>query len=157
MIHNIGINRHSPDAGCEWRENHHRLSRDSELLDEYGTYFVPMTTAIDFTQSLSHSKNNHFFFFFFKGYNLDQNLNAAQKADVRAYSAMLDEILYSAQLYNWWMEPDNYSTVTHLTFSRALPFPLSWVLPRRMKQRVTARLNSHNMNNAERVSFQFHI
>jgi metaxin len=85
------------------------------------------------------------------GYDLDRELSEIQKADVRAYSVLLDELLYSAQLYNWWMEPTNYNTVTHLTFAKALPFPLSWFLPRRLKQRVTARLRNTDMHTSERV------
>jgi len=71
---------------------------------------------------------------------LDVKLSEGEKADVEAWSSLVQHRLHHAQLYNWWAESSNYDEVTHIVFSRALPFPLNFFLPSRHKKTVLTQL-----------------
>uniref|UniRef100_A0A7N4V1Y3 Metaxin 3 n=1 Tax=Sarcophilus harrisii TaxID=9305 RepID=A0A7N4V1Y3_SARHA len=73
-------------------------------------------------------------------YNADYQLSAKQGADTLAYIALLEEKLLPAVLHTFWIENDNYFTVTKPWFASRIPFPLSLILPGRMSKRALNRI-----------------
>ncbi|KAB0375325.1 metaxin-3 isoform X1 [Muntiacus reevesi] len=73
-------------------------------------------------------------------YNADYELSAKQGADTLAYIALLEEKLLPAVLHTFWVESDNYFTVTKPWFASRMPFPLSLILPGRMSKGALNRI-----------------
>ncbi|CAO2592988.1 MTX3, partial [Lemmus lemmus] len=73
-------------------------------------------------------------------YNADCGLSAKQGADTLAYIALLEEKLLPAVLHTFWVENDNYFTVTKPWFASRIPFPLSLILPGRMSRGALNRI-----------------
>ncbi|OBS71640.1 hypothetical protein A6R68_13783 [Neotoma lepida] len=73
-------------------------------------------------------------------YNADCELSAKQGADTLAYIALLEEKLLPAVLHTFWVENDNYFTVTKPWFASRIPFPLSLILPGRMSRGALNRI-----------------
>ncbi|KAI2538067.1 metaxin-3 isoform X4 [Macaca nemestrina] len=73
-------------------------------------------------------------------YNADYELSAKQGADTLAYIALLEEKLLPAVLHTFWVESDNYFTVTKPWFASQIPFPLSLILPGRMSKGALNRI-----------------
>ncbi|XP_069912975.1 metaxin-3 isoform X2 [Oryctolagus cuniculus] len=73
-------------------------------------------------------------------YNADYELTAKQGADTLAYVALLEEKLLPAALHTFWVESDNYFTVTKPWFASRIPFPLSLILPGRMSRGALNRI-----------------
>uniref|UniRef100_A0A2K6GED0 Metaxin 3 n=1 Tax=Propithecus coquereli TaxID=379532 RepID=A0A2K6GED0_PROCO len=80
-------------------------------------------------------------------YNADYELSAKQGADTLAYIALLEEKLLPAVLHTFWVESDNYFTVTKPWFASRIPFPLSLILPGRMSkgQIVSSPAETHKL------------
>ncbi len=49
------------------------------------------------------------------------------------------------------MDDKNYTTITHLTYSKTAPFPLNWILPRQTRKAAVARLEALGWTNKEKV------
>ncbi|KAF7250203.1 Metaxin-3 [Varanus komodoensis] len=75
-----------------------------------------------------------------RAYNADYELSAKEGADTLAYIALLEEKIYPAMLYTFWVEADNYYNVTKPWFASRIPFPLSWYLPRKMSGEAFNRI-----------------
>ncbi|NXW48290.1 MTX3 protein, partial [Nyctiprogne leucopyga] len=82
-------------------------------------------------------------------YNADYELSAKQGADTLAYVALLEEKLlpalasigkYFIMLHTFWVEAENYCSVTKPWFASRIPFPLSLYLPARMSREALNRI-----------------
>ncbi|XP_048359976.1 metaxin-3 [Sphaerodactylus townsendi] len=73
-------------------------------------------------------------------YNADYELSAKEGADTLAYIALLEEKLQPALLHTFWVEADNYYTVTKPCFGSKIPFPLNWYLPGKMSREALNRI-----------------
>ncbi len=77
-----------------------------------------------------------------KGASLSQHLNAAEKADLRAYISLVHNVLGNAMLYFCWIDEFVYSNVTKHRFGSPYSFPLKhlvpWVTRRKMKAQLSA-------------------
>ncbi|XP_027461588.1 metaxin-3 isoform X1 [Zalophus californianus] len=73
-------------------------------------------------------------------YNADYELSAKQGADTLAYIALIEEKLLPAVLHTFWVESDNYFSVTRPWFASRIPFPLSLILPGRMSKGALNRI-----------------
>lgn len=71
-----------------------------------------------------------------KGINLSEHLDASQKADMKAYMSLVNNVLYSAELYLTWCHDDTYNTSTYQRYSFAMPFPLNMILTWRKRRTV---------------------
>ncbi|XP_005088908.1 metaxin-1 [Aplysia californica] len=70
----------------------------------------------------------------------DFELSTKQSADVIAFSAMLEEKLLPALLHLWWMDDKTFVDVTRPWYSRVIPFPLNFFLPRRTQKKAEMRV-----------------
>ncbi|KAG8598688.1 hypothetical protein GDO81_002706 [Engystomops pustulosus] len=73
-------------------------------------------------------------------YNADYVLSAREGSDTLAYVALLEEKLLPAILHTFWVDPDNYSSVTRPWYASRIPFPLRFYLPGRMYREALNRI-----------------
>ncbi|NWV86414.1 MTX3 protein, partial [Dasyornis broadbenti] len=73
-------------------------------------------------------------------YNADYELSAKQGADTLAYIALLEEKLLPAMLHTFWIEAENYCSVTKPWFASRIAFPLSLYLPGKMSREALNRI-----------------
>ncbi|NXX65261.1 MTX3 protein, partial [Spizella passerina] len=73
-------------------------------------------------------------------YNADYDLSAKQGADTLAYIALLEEKLLPALLHTFWIEAENYCSVTKPWFAARIAFPLSLYLPGKMSREALNRI-----------------
>ncbi|XP_039946712.1 metaxin-3 isoform X3 [Hirundo rustica] len=73
-------------------------------------------------------------------YNADYDLSAKQGADTLAYIALLEEKLLPALLHTFWVEAENYCSVTKPWFASRIAFPLSLYLPGKMSREALNRI-----------------
>ncbi|XP_048148117.1 metaxin-3 isoform X1 [Corvus hawaiiensis] len=73
-------------------------------------------------------------------YNADYDLSAKQGADTLAYIALLEEKLLPALLHTFWIEAENYCSVTKPWFASKIAFPLSLYLPGKMSREALNRI-----------------
>jgi metaxin len=60
-----------------------------------------------------------------KGINLTENLPAYEKANLRAYMALVNNVLYYAELYICWSHDDTYNNITKKRYGVVYPWPLN--------------------------------
>jgi hypothetical protein len=72
--------------------------------------------------------------------DLDRWLSASQRAEALAFAALIETKLQPALVYSTWCEPAAYAAHTRPAYGAALPFPLSFLLPRAQRKAVAARL-----------------
>lgn len=70
-----------------------------------------------------------------RGYDPDAALDASQRADSAAYTALITERLNVALLYSWWVDDDNYEIIRN-EYAGKLPIPLCYYLPWSMRRKV---------------------
>ncbi|KAM6230719.1 metaxin-3 isoform 2-T2 [Porphyrio hochstetteri] len=73
-------------------------------------------------------------------YNADYELSAKQGADTLAYIALLEEKLLPALLHTFWVDAENYCSVTKPWFASRIAFPLSLYLPGKMSREALNRI-----------------
>ncbi|KAM6186851.1 metaxin-3 isoform 1-T1 [Sarcoramphus papa] len=73
-------------------------------------------------------------------YNADYELSAKEGADTLAYIALLEEKLLPALLHTFWVEAENYCSVTKPWFASRIAFPLSLYLPGKMSREALNRI-----------------
>ncbi|XP_025081781.1 metaxin-2-like isoform X2 [Pomacea canaliculata] len=78
-----------------------------------------------------------------KGFALTSHLSDIERSEMRAYMAMIDNILVNAELYLAWLDETVSSEVTRPRYGCPYPWPLNWILPLRKQSEVRARLSSN--------------
>uniref|UniRef100_A0A8C0V3I4 Metaxin 3 n=1 Tax=Cyanistes caeruleus TaxID=156563 RepID=A0A8C0V3I4_CYACU len=73
-------------------------------------------------------------------YNADYDLSAKQGADTLAYIALLEEKLLPALLHTFWIEAENYCSVTKPWFASRIAFPMSLYVPGKMSREALNRI-----------------
>ncbi|XP_072272420.1 metaxin-3 [Pyxicephalus adspersus] len=73
-------------------------------------------------------------------YNADYVLSAREGSDTLAYIALLEEKLLPAMLHTFWVDAENYSSVTRPWYSSHTPFPLRFYLPGKMSREALNRI-----------------
>ncbi|XP_023248487.1 metaxin-1 isoform X2 [Copidosoma floridanum] len=62
-------------------------------------------------------------------YNPDNGTTKLQTAETAAYQTMLEECLYPALQYEWWVDEQNLNQIIRQWYCKALPFPLNFYYP----------------------------
>ncbi|XP_061672724.1 metaxin-3 isoform X1 [Syngnathoides biaculeatus] len=73
-------------------------------------------------------------------FNADYELSARQGADTMAYIALLQEKLQPALLHTFWLDAENYGSVTRPWFASRSPFPLNFLVPGRHADSARSRI-----------------
>ncbi|KAM9509793.1 metaxin-3 isoform 4-T4 [Guaruba guarouba] len=73
-------------------------------------------------------------------YNADYELSAKQGADTLAYIALLEEKLLPSLLHTFWVDAENYCSVTKPWFASSITFPLNLYLPGKMSREALNRI-----------------
>ena len=77
-----------------------------------------------------------------KGISLTEKLDAGQKADMRAYMSLVNNVLGNAELYISWQDPVTLTSVTSPRHSAPHPWPLGALLTWQKKSQVNKRLGA---------------
>jgi metaxin len=87
------------------------------------------------------------------GYPLaqDELLSDVERSDMLAFCALIEEKLYNCQLYDWWMQNDNYDNFTRLAFQNDYSFPLNILMKQQRKKAVLNHLDYIGYNSKEKV------
>ncbi|XP_075694916.1 metaxin-3 isoform X1 [Rhinoderma darwinii] len=79
-------------------------------------------------------------FFRKQKYNADYVLSAREGSDTLAYVALLEEKLFPAILHTFWVDSDNYSSVTRPWYASRTPFLLRFYLPGKLSREAVNRI-----------------
>ncbi|XP_075218438.1 metaxin-2 isoform X2 [Lycorma delicatula] len=77
-----------------------------------------------------------------KDISLTADLDSVQKADMRAFMSLVNYILFNAELYITWCDPEVYDKVTWPRNSSVYPWPLCYILTYNKRQRILKRLKA---------------
>ncbi len=77
-----------------------------------------------------------------KGTSVTQYLNAAERADLRAYMSLVHNVLGNALLYFTWLDDDVYNKYTKQRVGSPYNFPLKYLLPWTLRRKVKSQLNA---------------
>jgi len=67
-------------------------------------------------------------------------LTLTQLADQSSYIGYITESLYNCQLYNWWVDDENYQLFTNRIFASKVTFPLNFFIPYSMRSKIIQKL-----------------
>ncbi|KAJ3331930.1 hypothetical protein HDU93_009418 [Gonapodya sp. JEL0774] len=76
---------------------------------------------------------------FVQGHDLDVNLNGSERAEIHAYTALIENELYDAlvyiaiQLYNRFTDSENFTSSTQYHLSRTISFPSRYWTPQQIR------------------------
>ncbi|KAJ1519484.1 hypothetical protein ONE63_004770 [Megalurothrips usitatus] len=76
-----------------------------------------------------------------KGISLTNDLDNGQKADMRAYMSLINNVLANAELFITWCDAPTYKQVTKPRYGSVFPWPLNHLLCWQKKSSVTKRLH----------------
>ncbi|XP_063312781.1 metaxin-3 isoform X2 [Pelobates fuscus] len=79
-------------------------------------------------------------FFRKQQYNSDYGLSAKEGSDTLAYIALIEENILPAMLHTFWVDPENYASVTRPWYASRTPFPMSYFLPGKMSRDALNRI-----------------
>jgi len=82
-----------------------------------------------------------------KGVSLTTNLDVGQKADMRAYMSLVNNVLGNAELYISWVDQVTLEEVTKPRHSSVHPWPLSLILNWQKRSSVLKRLGALGWTN----------
>ncbi|XP_011301582.1 metaxin-2 [Fopius arisanus] len=75
-----------------------------------------------------------------KGARLSQDLDEAEKTDMRAYIALVNTCLANAEQYICWVEPSTLEEVTKPRHGSVYPWPLNHILNWQKERQITKKL-----------------
>ncbi|KAM8960847.1 metaxin-3 [Pelodytes ibericus] len=75
-----------------------------------------------------------------KKYNTDYVLSAKEGSDTLAYIALIEENILPAVLHTFWVDTENYSTMTRPWYAGRSPFPLCFFLPGKLSREALNRI-----------------
>jgi len=77
-----------------------------------------------------------------KGVSLTVYLNAAERADLRAYMSLVHNVLGNALLYFTWLDDEIYNNFTRHRVGSPYNFPLKYILPWTLRRKIKTQLNA---------------
>jgi len=77
-----------------------------------------------------------------KGISLTSNLDSSQRADMRAYMSLVNNVMGNAELYISWVDTTTLSEVTKPRHMSVFPWPLSHLLTWQKKNQVLKLLSA---------------
>ncbi|KAI9100605.1 hypothetical protein DFS34DRAFT_648523 [Phlyctochytrium arcticum] len=75
--------------------------------------------------------------------DLDEGCPVKQKIDTASYTSLVEDKLYDALLYNWWLDAKNVNTSTKPTLSKALRGIAGFRIPTQLQRRAEFRLKAY--------------
>lgn len=108
---------------AEVRKSSNSLRKSNDQFPVFRHHKLKLTT---FQAILNHLQNQNC--------SPDIDLNAVNLSESLAYRTMIEEKLYPAVRYLWWVDEKNYIDLTRPWYARILPFPLNYYYPGRNKR-----------------------
>jgi len=83
----------------------------------------------------------------------EKNLSLNELADQSAFIGYVSEGLNNCQMFNWWVEEENYQLFTHRVYASKVSFPLNFFIPYSMRKSIIGKLkfNDYTSENADMV------
>ncbi|XP_051169931.1 metaxin-2-like isoform X2 [Leptopilina boulardi] len=75
-----------------------------------------------------------------KGTSLSDELEATDKADMRAYISLVNDVLVNAEQYICWCEKDTLNNITKPRYGSVYPWPLNYILNWQKQSQVIKKL-----------------
>ncbi|XP_043462478.1 metaxin-2-like isoform X2 [Leptopilina heterotoma] len=75
-----------------------------------------------------------------KGTSLSEELEATDKADMRAYISLVNDVLVNAEQYICWCEPKTLNNITKPRYGSVYPWPLNYILNWQKQSQITKKL-----------------
>lgn len=65
---------------------------------------------------------------------------------------MVENTLYNYQLYNWWIEEENFQTCKEAYFDKSkYPFPMNYISPWQHRKKIRSRLSNIDLTDKEKI------
>lgn len=77
-----------------------------------------------------------------KGISVTEYLNAAERADLRAYMSLVHNVLGNALLYFTWLDDEAFNNYTKQRVGSPYNLPLRKLLPWTLRRKFRAQLNA---------------
>lgn len=77
-----------------------------------------------------------------KGISLTAHLDSSQRADMRAYMSLVNNVLGNAELYLMWVDDITYREVTKPRYGSVYPWPLNHALTWQRRAQICKRLGA---------------
>ncbi|CAE1276714.1 MTX [Acanthosepion pharaonis] len=77
-----------------------------------------------------------------KGFHISKHLSDTQQSEMRAYMALVENVLVNAELYLSWCHEDVYYEITKPRYSSCYPWPINLILPLKKFAEIKSRLSS---------------
>jgi len=81
----------------------------------------------------------------------DTALSEVEKFDEIAFRTLVEEKLFKFQLFNWWVEIENYETFTYHIFFAHKSFPLNFWASKQMRNKIISQLELVGMTSKTKV------
>jgi metaxin len=78
-----------------------------------------------------------------KGYSLSADLTQEQRAEMKAYVSLVQQVFVNAQLYIMWCDKETRNKVTKPRYGSPFKWPLSLYMPFRKYYRILSYLDCH--------------
>ncbi|ESP02991.1 hypothetical protein LOTGIDRAFT_185769 [Lottia gigantea] len=82
-----------------------------------------------------------------RGFHLSRELNESERSEMRAYMALIENILVNAELYLAWVDETVSEEITKPRYGYVHPWPLNRLLPWQKQRSMKARLKSISWSN----------
>ncbi|KNC97072.1 uncharacterized protein SPPG_07468 [Spizellomyces punctatus DAOM BR117] len=95
----------------------------------------PLEPVVGTSKIISHLKK--------KGLDLDSHLTAKEQAECLAYTSLIEDKLYDALLYSWWLEVNNAAKSTKPAIAKSLRGWAGMRVPGQLQRKAEARLRKY--------------
>ncbi|XP_058806612.1 metaxin-2-like isoform X2 [Phymastichus coffea] len=76
-----------------------------------------------------------------RGSSLSESLSKEDKVNLRAYTSLVNNVLYNAELYVCWCHDETYKSITKERHGSVYPWPLNHLLNWQKKNQITKKLS----------------
>lgn len=113
---------------------HHNRKLWRNISGHYPIFYHNGTVLRSADDIINHLKQKQF--------DPDTELTDQQRADILAYSSLLEERLLPALQYTWWVDAKNYTELSRPWYARAIQFPLNYFIPGQLQRSAESKLEA---------------
>lgn len=118
---------------------------DFEVKPKWNTEYMSPTRKVPFIKcgfSIISGFEDIVAFLTRKGVSLSKDLTQEENINLRAYSSLINNVLYHAELYICWYDETTYNTITKVRHGSVYPWPLNHLVNCQKRNQVCKRLNA---------------
>ncbi|CAG8502104.1 4958_t:CDS:2 [Acaulospora morrowiae] len=80
-----------------------------------------------------------------KDLDADESLSAKQKSESLAFTSFVEENVYDALLFSWYVNSKNYTETIRPLYVKLLAFPICYVVPTQLRDAAKSRLEKYGV------------